>query len=58
VSVKLEAFLLRVLRLAAVLNASVIFARHDIGFAEWAVLPGNWCRANSTIPAVAQHPPF
>jgi DNA-binding MarR family transcriptional regulator len=34
----LEAFLLGVLRLASVLNDSVIFARHGIGLAEWAVL--------------------
>lgn len=37
-SADLEAFLLGVLRLASVLNDSVIFARHDIGLAEWAVL--------------------
>ena len=37
-SADLEAFLLGVLRLASGLNDSVIFARHDIGLAEWAVL--------------------
>ena len=34
----LEIFLLGVLRLASLLNDSVIFARHGIGLAEWAVL--------------------